>query len=74
MTPDERLENFRNTKYALYDKTNNMKDINEMNLFEFLRVLKYFDIKSKKQKGGFVPLSSRQKRMIAEAKKNGNAT
>ena len=67
-TPRERLEQFRKVKYSLYDKTNNMSDINNMDLFEFYRVLEYFEIKHKSSTGGFVPLDSRQKRMIQEAK------
>lgn len=64
----ERLDTFRRNKYALYDKSNNMEDINNMSLFEFDRVTEYLIDKSKGKSGKFHDMSEKQKRMIKEAK------
>jgi hypothetical protein len=45
-----------------------MKDINDMNIFEFYRVIDYLNEKSRADSGKFTKLNKRQKRMIKEAK------
>lgn len=64
----ERLDTFRRNKYSLYDKSNNMRDINIMNLFEFERVTEFLIDRQKSKSGKFSKLSERQKRMIEESK------
>ena len=62
------LDTFRRNKYSLYNKSNNMSDINKMSLFEFDRVINYLIDESKGRSGKFRSLSETQKRMIKEAK------
>ena len=69
MTASERLEKFRRLKYSLYDKTNNMEDINKMNVIDFYGAINYIVRKNKMESGVFVSLDETQKRMIKEAKK-----
>lgn len=48
-----------------------MRDINNMELFEFERLTSFLVDKNKGTSGKFHGLSMKQKRMIEEAKKNG---
>ena len=65
----DRLQDFRYNKYALFLKTGNMYDINNMELRDFLGVLDYLQYTDKFNKNQPVPLKDSQRKMIEEAKK-----
>lgn len=64
----DRLRDFKKNKYALFLKTGNMHDINNMSLKDFIGVLDYVEYQNKISNNKSIPLGDSNKEMIRRAK------